>query len=101
MKAIAIAALILVLWSGSESLAFRALIGLLVCCGAAFAVVQSYKEDKFRWGIAFIFIAIVFNPINPMRVPHLYYLLLGATSVAVFGLSFRVFEAKQPVPGHF
>ena len=86
-KSIAVAALLMALrWQHSASWRFP--LGLIICFGALLAVVQSYRKDKFRWGIAFLVIAVLFNPFAPIAVSGIVFLIIDLASVMIFVLSF-------------
>ena len=66
MKWFAIAALLAlaVLWRSSDS---RTLIaGFVVCTGAIVAMLQATRVRKYGWILAFLAIAVLFNPLVPM-----------------------------------
>jgi hypothetical protein len=86
-KSVAVAALLMAIrWHNSGSWRFG--LEVIICVGAILAVVQSYRKDKFRWGIAFLVIAALFNPFAPIAVSGSYFLIIDLASVLVFVLSF-------------
>ncbi len=71
---------------------YQILFEFAVFAGAALVVVQSYRLDKFRWGLAFVVIAALFNPVSPLTVPHVAFLLLNAICLALFAVSLFVLK---------
>jgi hypothetical protein len=87
MKWFAIAALLTlaVLWRSSDS---RTLIaGFVVCTGAIVAMLQASRVRKYGWVLAFLAIAVLFNPLVPMVFSRGASLTLYVGCLATFLLS--------------
>lgn len=74
---------------------YQVLFEFAVFAGAALVIVQSYRLDKFRWGLAFVVIAALFNPVSPLAMPRVASLLLNAICMALFAVSLFVLK-NQP-----
>jgi Family of unknown function (DUF6804) len=95
-NSVSITALLVALrWQPSGT--FRFGLGVAICIGAFMAVIQSYRKDKFRWGIAFLVIAAIFNPFAPIAISRPQFLVIDVASVVVFLLSFAALR-KGAVP---
>src|SRR5581483_8164153 len=79
-------------WQSSGSWRFG--LRVAICMGAVVAVVQSYRKDKFRWGIAFLVIATIFNPFAPVAISGLEFLIIDLVSVGIFLLSFSTLRKR-------
>ena len=86
-KSVAIPALLIAL-RGWPSRSWGLELSIAICLGAVFGVVQAYRMNKFRWGIAFVVIAALFNPFSPMTVSRINFLIIDCASIVVFVLSF-------------
>ena len=87
VKWFAIAALLAlaVLWRSSDS---RTLIaGFVVCAGAIVAMLQATRVRKYGWILAFLAIAVLFNPLVPMVFSRGGFLTLYVGCLATFLLS--------------
>ena len=87
VKWFAIAALLAlaVLWRSSDS---RTLIaGFVVCAGAIVAMLQATRVRKYGWILAFLAIAVLFNPLVPMVFSRGCFLTLYVGCLATFLLS--------------
>ena len=95
-KSVAVTALLVALrWQPSG--AWRFGFEVAICAGAILAVIQSYRKDKFRWGIPFLLIAVIFNPFAPVAISGLHFLVIDVASVVVFLLSFGALR-KHALP---
>lgn len=93
MKWISIAALLAaLLWRPSGG--YQLLLQFAICAGAILVVVQSYQVDKFRWGMVFIVIATLFNPISSPGLSPNVFLWLDAISVGLFAVSLVVLKTQ-------
>jgi len=95
MKWFAIAALLAlaVLRRPSDSRALVA--GFVVCAGAIVAMLQATRVRKYGWILAFLAIAVLFNPLVPMVFSRSAYLTLYVGCLATFLLSLGM---ATPVP---
>ncbi len=87
MKWFAIAALLAlaVLWRSSDS---RTLIaGFVVCAGAIVAMLEASRVRKYGWILAFLAIAVLFNPLVPMVFSRGAFLTMYGGCLATFLLS--------------
>lgn len=86
MKWASIAALLAaILWRPSAG--YELLVQFAVCVGAILVIGQSYRVDKFRWGIVFIVVAVLFNPVAPPAMSRSAFLWLAAVCLALFTAS--------------
>ena len=96
MKWISIAALLAaIVWRPSAG--YDLLLQFAVCAGAILVIAQSYRVDKFRWGIVFIVVALLFNPINPIAPPAVSrttFLWLAAICLALFAASLIALKTR-------
>lgn len=90
MKWFAIAALLAlaVLWRASDNRTLVA--GFVVCAGAIVAMLQGTRIRKHGWILAFLAIAMLFNPLLPMTFSRGAYLTLYVGCLATFLLSLRM-----------
>lgn len=94
LKVIAIAILLVgFIWSYAPN--FRMALQYTVCAIAIVAVVDAVRNKRFSWVIAFIGLAVLFNPLVTFLPKPNAYLLADAIAIAVFGLSLTV--PKDPV----
>ena len=75
---------------------YQVLFEFAVFAGALLVIAQSYRLDKFRWGLAFVVIAALFNPISSVAFgfPRIASLLLNATCLALFATSLFVLKTQ-------
>jgi hypothetical protein len=86
MKWVSIAALFsAILWRPSAG--YELLLQFAVCVGAILVIGQSYRVDKFRWGIVFIVVALLFNPLAPPAMSRSLFLWLATICLALFATS--------------
>ncbi len=61
----------------------RSMLNLIVCCGAVVIVNQAWRTSQWSWVVAFVAVALAFNPLEPLlpayRTGH--YLLLALTTL--------------------
>lgn len=90
MKWFAIAALLtlIALWRSSDNWTFLA--AFLVCTAAVAAMVQAVRVRKYGWILAFLAIALLFNPLVPMVFSPGTFLTLYLGCLATFLLSLRM-----------
>jgi len=96
MKWLSIAILLPALfWQAHEG--YQLALQLLVPTGALFVAWEGYRSEKQIWAIAFIAIAVLFNPFQPLTFSREMFLGLNLISIATFLASLVVLKAK-PTP---
>ena len=96
MKWISIAILLpAVFWQTYEG--YHLALQLLVPTGALLVAWEGYRSEKRIWAIAFIAIAVLFNPFQPLTFSRTMFLWLNLISIATFLASLVVLKAK-PTP---
>jgi uncharacterized membrane protein YccC len=63
------------------------LLGFVVCAAGAAVAAQAVRAKKYVWAIAFVSIAIFFNPVLTFQPPYSRHIGISALCVAAFGLS--------------
>jgi hypothetical protein len=95
MKWLSLTALVLGLFWGSSA-AIRIGVGLVVFAAALVVTAQALRTGKHFWWVAFIALAVLFNPITPLTLSHQMYLGLDCASIALF-LASLLFLGWQPI----
>ena len=96
MKWISIAILLpAVIWQTTAG--YQLALQLLVPTGALLVAWEGYRSDKHIWAIAFVAIAVMFNPFQPLMFSRTMFLWLNVISIATFLASVVVLKAK-PTP---
>ncbi len=97
MKWVSIAVLLLaLLWRSSAS--YQILLEFVVCAGAVLVVRQAWLRGKYLWGIGFIAIALLFNPIAPVVLPRQILLGLNLVCLAGFLVSLALLNRQRQLP---
>ena len=63
------------------------LLGVVVCAAGVAVAAQAVRARKYIWAVAFVSIAIFFNPVMTFQPPYSRHLGISALCVAAFGLS--------------
>lgn len=92
---IAILLLAAVCWNSAAN--YQLVLNVVVSSAAAVISVQAFREDRRRWAVVFLALALLFNPALPLfRFAGAFGLLLVALSIAAFAISLAGFE-PQPL----
>ena len=95
MKWVSITLLLLAgLWRSSAN--SELLLEIVVCAGVIPVVLGTIRAGRPRWAVEFVAIALVFNPIGPVRLSHAMPLWLDLTCVAAFLVSLALLK-RQPI----
>jgi len=95
MKWFSITALALGLFWGSSA-AFRIIEELVVFVAALVVTAQAFRTGKHFWWVAFVALAVLFNPVAPVTFSHRIFLGLDCVSIAIF-LASLLFLRWQPI----
>jgi len=95
MKWFSVTALVLDLFLGSSA-GYRIAMAMVVCVAALVVVTQAFRTGKYFWGVGFVAIAVLFNPVAPLTLSHQTSLGLEWVSIALF-LASLVFLKWQPI----
>jgi hypothetical protein len=95
MKWFSITALVSGLCWGSHA-GFRIGMEMVVCVAALVVVIQAFRTGKYFWGVGFVALAVLFNPVVPLTLSHPIFLGLEWVSIAVF-LASLLFLRWQPI----
>ena len=68
----------------SSSASYRTALELVVCVAAAVVAAQAFRTGKYFWGIGFVAIAILFNPVVPIAFSPGRFLVLDLVCIAAF-----------------
>jgi len=89
-----IAALLLaVIWRSSAN--YQILLEFLVCAGAVLLVLRAWRVGKYPWAAGFMAIAVLFNPIAPIVLPHPILVWVNWISLVSFVLSLAVLRTEH------
>ena len=86
MKWLSIAALLLGLLLSSSG-GYRIALEIEVCVAAFVVVAQAIRNGKYMWGMAFLALALLFNPAVPVPLTHRIFLGLEWFSIGAFLIS--------------
>jgi hypothetical protein len=96
MKWISIAILLpAVFWKATPD--YHLALQMVVCVGAILVAWEGYRSGKRIWAIAFVAIAVLFNPFQPLTFSRTMFLWLNLISIATFLASLVVLKVK-PAP---
>jgi hypothetical protein len=94
MKWVCIAALLLaVIWRSSAN--YQIVLEFLVCAGAILVVLPAWRTGKYPWAAGFIAIALLFNPVAPIVLPHPISMWVDLVCLVSFGLSLAELRAEH------
>jgi len=94
MKWFSVAALALGLFWGSSA-GFRIGTETVVCVVALVMVMQAFRTGEYFWGVGFVTLTVLFNPIVPLTLSRQVFLGLEWVSIAVL-LASVLFLRWQP-----
>ena len=83
MKWLSIMALLLGAFLTSSA-SFRVALEMVVGVAALVVATQAFRIGKFFWGLGFAAIAVLFNPVVPIALPHNAFLLLDLLCIGAF-----------------
>ena len=72
-------------WRPSAS--YGILLQFVVCVAALLVVAQAWRARKQIWAVAFLSIAVLFNPVVPVALPRGMFLWLDVACLATFLIS--------------
>ena len=94
MKWVCIAALLAALiWRSSVN--YQILLEFLVCAGAVLLVLRAWRMGKYPWAAGFMAIAVPFNPIAPIVLPHPILVWADLLCLVSFVLSLAVLRTEH------
>jgi hypothetical protein len=97
MKWVCIAALLVaVIWGSSVN--YQILLEFLVCAGALLLVLGAWRMGKYSWAAGFIAIAVLFNPVVPIVLPHPILLWVDLICLVSFVLSLAMLRTEHSRP---
>ena len=73
---------------------YALLMQFLVCAAAIMAAVESFQTRKPALAIGLILVAIVFNPLFPLRMPQLLFLGTATGALGIFIFSIVTFRSR-------
>jgi hypothetical protein len=71
----------------SSSAGYRIALEIEVCVAAFVVVAQAIRNGKYMWGMAFLALALLFNPALPVPLTHRIFLGLEWFSIGAFLIS--------------
>ena len=74
---------------------YYTILRFVVCIAAAFNAYVSYESDKQTWTWIFGAIAILFNPIRPIYLDKVVWVIIDAIVAFIFLFSMRQFKSKN------
>lgn len=93
MKWFSIAVLLTAMfWQPSEGLGV--LLQMVVSVSAVLVVVQAVQARRYLWGIGFLSIAVLFNPVAPIAFSSEGYLWVNFVCLAMFAVSLAVLKTR-------
>jgi hypothetical protein len=95
-KWVCIAALLVGLFLSSSS-AYRIMMQMVVFVAGLVVVMQAVRAGKYFWGVGFVTLATVFNPVVPVAIPHKAFLWLDVVCLTAFLFSLAALK-DQPIP---
>jgi uncharacterized membrane protein YccC len=78
----------------SSSAGYRIALEMAVCVAAFVVVVQAVRLRKYMWGMGFIALAVLFNPVAPFPLSHRLFLGLEWFSIGAFLVSLAALKAR-------
>ena len=96
MKWAAIAALLLIAFFGATSPMPTLLLRLVAGAGAILVSLEAFIVRKYFLTLAFVAIAVVFNPVVPFAFTRTAALWLDLGAVTMFAASLTLFRIKTP-----
>jgi Family of unknown function (DUF6804) len=83
MKWFSIGVLLLaVFWRSSAN--FQLLLELVICVASLLVITQAVRTGKYLWAAGFLAIAVLFNPVVPVKLPGQFLLVLDLSCLMVF-----------------
>lgn len=89
MMVVSLTALILacLLWRSTGDL--RIGLQFVVCLGAVLILIEAVRASRYIWASGFLVMAVVFNPVLPLRLSAPTLLTINVLSIAAFLLAMR------------
>jgi hypothetical protein len=84
MKWASLAALLIAVFF-SSSVGYQIILQFVICLASCVVVSEALQSRKFGWGLLFIAVAILFNPVIPVLMPRSFFLVLDFLCVGLFG----------------
>jgi hypothetical protein len=92
-KSISIVVLLLALmWRPSST--FEILLQFVVCTGALAVVAQALRAGKFLWGVGFLTIAVLYNPVAPLALSRTAFLFVDLMCLGTFALALGALKTR-------
>ncbi len=70
-----------------SSAGYRMLLDLVVCGAALVVIGEAFRTKRYLWGMAFMSVAVLFNPLVPLMLTKGAFLGLDLACVATFSIS--------------
>jgi hypothetical protein len=96
VKWVSITALVLGLFLSTSS-GYRIALEIIVCVAGLVVVMEAVRTGKFFWGIGFVTLATLFNPVVPVPISQKAFLWLDVVCLMAF-LSSLGSRQSQPIP---
>jgi len=93
MKWVSIGVLLVGLLTQSST-GYRIALELVVCTAALVVLFQAVRAEKYLWGICFLSVAVLFNPLVPLGFHGRMFLWLDLACVVMFAISLRALKTK-------
>ena len=77
-----------------SSTGYRIVLDVVVCVSALVVLSQAIRAEKYIWGICFLSIAVLFNPLVPLGLHGRMFLWLDLACVVMFAISLRALKTK-------
>ena len=77
-----------------SSTGYRIVLDLVVSISAMVVLFQAVRAGKYLWGICFLSIAVLFNPLVPLGFHGRMFLWLDMACVVMFAVSLRALKTK-------
>jgi len=79
-------------WRPSDG--YGVLFQFVVSVGAILVVVQAVQARRYLWGIGFLSMAVLFNPVAPIAFSRQVFVWLDFACLAMFAISFAVLKTR-------
>ena len=93
MKWVSIAVLLVGLLAQSST-GYRIVLNLVVCVSALVVLWEAVRAEKYFWGICFLSIAVLFNPLVSLGFPGRMFLWLDLSGATMFAVSLRALNTQ-------
>jgi len=77
---------------------YRTVLEMVVCVAAVMVLAQAFRIGKYFWGLGFVAIAVLFNPVVPVALSHRVFLLLDLACSGAFLASLTALRWPRTLP---